>query len=671
MRRKARAVGLNVLTLCAIAVPAMLLGGCATAPSVAPVPPEPQEGAISPDMLARFTSAERRLDSGDAEVRRQSAIILLSIQHPRGLRAVMYHLRNAEEPGVRASMIEAVGFCQEHRGFSGVMDALKDPAQEVKEAAAEALANFKRPDEVQAMIELVRAHATTDTERVLLLEALGRGLSFEAVPVLIEVLGQTGRSWGEEVRGASWEALKQISGLDMPPDAKTWQEWWEINWFRTREDVLEERIHDLSVQIKALTRTLEDTQAELEEVFVIARASEAEQPALLLNGLRSDHERIRQYAAFRLSRLSGEGLNLVSLDEQDTYDVLREALDDESVQMRRDLVRLVVQLKGAYRDRLVRRALQDEDAEVLARAIEGLGREMEADVSQRLQELLRSHNDARVREAAANAFGKLGLKEATEALIGALDDEAENVRWFAIESLLKLGALQAVPRLCELLERDQSAGVRERAASALGEFGQPAAVPTLRKALSDKNERVRAKAASALQALADEDFERMTIIADDLARHMYLDAARDVLKEALEKFKDHQDLHDQLLETRYKLAQVLTEQKDFAGAATVYLELDELTEGRPDMRERLLDSWLAAGQADKLLGLLPHWLEGANDEKFRHAVSLSCEVAEELIQQQRKEDARKILELLASFVRAGPHQDLLDRIEEVRKKIEA
>jgi len=670
---RTKVIRLSALTLLAVVGEVAVLGGCAMvspAPPEAAAPREAQEPAISPDMLARFTRAERRLDSGDAEVRRQSAIILLSIQHPRGVRAILHHLRDSEDPAVRISMIEAVGFCREHRCFSALVEALKDPVEDVKKAAAEALANFGRPDEVQAMIELVRAKSTTDTERVLLLESLGRGLSFGAVPVLIEVLGQKEREVSEQVRVAAWEALKQISGLDMPPDAGAWRQWWDINWFRTREDVLEERIHDLSVQIKALNRTLEQTRAELEELFVLARARQTGQPKLLLNGLRSDHERIRRYAAFSLSRLSDEEWDMIPLDDQETYESLRDALDDESVEMRQDVARLVVQLKGTYRNRLILKALQDEDAGVLVRAIEGLSRETGVEALERLKELLAAHRDAQVREAVANALGKLALKDATGVLIEALDDEAENVRWFAVESLHKLGAVQAVPRLCELVLRDDSARVRDIAATALGGLGQPSAVPALKKALADENERVRSKAAAALQALADEDYERMTIIAEHLAKHGFLDAARDVLRRTLEKFGDQQDLQGQLLDTRSRLAQVLMQQKDFVAAASLYLELDELTEGDPQIRERLMDCWLAAGQADKLLGLLPRWLEGADEQKFRHAVTLSCRVAEKLIEQQKKEDARKILELLSKFVREAADEELLDAIDRVRKKIE-
>jgi len=102
-----------------------------------------------------------------------------------------------------------------------------------------------------------------------------------------------------------------------------------------------------------------------------------------------------------------------------------------------------------------------------------------------------------LREAAAEALGRIGSFEAVPALIRRLDDSERRVRWAAAGALGQIGSADAVPALIALLE-DLDAGTREAAAQALGEIGSGQAVQELLKRLKDPSGHVRLMAIEAL-----------------------------------------------------------------------------------------------------------------------------------------------------------------------------
>lgn len=112
------------------------------------------------------------------------------------------------------------------------------------------------------------------------------------------------------------------------------------------------------------------------------------------------------------------------------------------------------------------------------------------------------------------------------ALVGALADEASEVRARAAASLGELGEGSAVDRLLDLVD-DVDALVRQAAVEALGVIGDARAVDRLRQALRDGPPEVRFQAAVALPRLVDEaEAERLLARAtaddDPLVRHIAL-----------------------------------------------------------------------------------------------------------------------------------------------------
>lgn len=144
-------------------------------------------------------------------------------------------------------------------------------------------------------------------------------------------------------------------------------------------------------------------------------------------------------------------------------------------------------------------ALGDEAEEVRLNAAYALG----AVGADAVGPLLAALGDERehVREHAAYALGAVGAP-AVDALVVALGDERAHVRGFAAYALGDMGAqagAEAAAALCELRD-DPDAWVRRNAAEALGTIAlNPAAsVPALAALLADEDEQVRFNAAYAL-----------------------------------------------------------------------------------------------------------------------------------------------------------------------------
>jgi HEAT repeat protein len=113
---------------------------------------------------------------------------------------------------------------------------------------------------------------------------------------------------------------------------------------------------------------------------------------------------------------------------------------------------------------------------------------------------LLSHPDTRVQEQAASALATLGAR-ATRYLIGELDDFDPKVRLGIVEALGDIGDPSAVPSLVELLSVEKSGEVRWAITLALGNTGDPDAAIPLLQALRDPDKYVRFGTAMALGRL--------------------------------------------------------------------------------------------------------------------------------------------------------------------------
>ncbi len=622
------------------------------------------QGGQVPQEQALYAQLEGGLSSPDASVRERAALVLLSLDYAPALQAVLARIQRAEDPAVRISMIRAAAFTVDHRCFEAILSAVEDPDPSVGQEAAAALARFTLPEETEALTELIAGEETTSQQRQLLLGALGEGLAVGAVPTMLAAL----RSEDEPTRVAAWQALRKISRRQLPLDVGQWQEWWSANSHRTREDVLEEHLRALSQDLDTRSRQLDDLQAQHDELMKLVRAFRDETPKLLVESLSSTHDVVREYGSLRLAALPKEKLNGLKIGEEELA-ALRQALGDPSAEVRRNVIAFVVNLQGAARDELVRMALRDEDPQVLTTAVGALEATAGQAAVSRVEELLAASESAEVREAAANALGKVGSASSIPALSAALGDVAENVRWFAVEGLRKLGATQAAPLIAERLQKDPSARVREIAASALGELSQPASVLALRAALGDQNERVRQKAVNALLALATDTYERMKVVADAFQERDLLDPAGRVLERVIEQFKGQEDMKGRIVETYRQLADVLKKQADFAAAADAYEHLDELMGGSAEVRRELVACWLRAAQPQRVVPAVQEWLAAARPEEKAAMMELALDSVGLLVDSGERALAGQLLESLTEAAGEQPAQALAARIAELHARI--
>ena len=113
-----------------------------------------------------------------------------------------------------------------------------------------------------------------------------------------------------------------------------------------------------------------------------------------------------------------------------------------------------------------------------------------------------SDRDAGVRQAAASALGEIEDPRAARPLAGALQDPSPEVRKAAVEALGQIEDPAAVPALVSLL-RDGDAEVRQMAAHSLGQIEDRRATRPLLPLLKDESPKVRQMAAYALGQLED------------------------------------------------------------------------------------------------------------------------------------------------------------------------
>lgn len=144
-------------------------------------------------------------------------------------------------------------------------------------------------------------------------------------------------------------------------------------------------------------------------------------------------------------------------------------------------------------------ALNDEDAYVRSRAALALGAIGEPARERLIASL--STGNGRVRWGVALGLGKIGGESAVDALIGALHDPDTEVRQRAASALGDIGE-PALPSLIEALRR-HDADLRQGVVAALGQVGRPA-LPSLLAALRTGDDpHIRAGAAAALGEIGD------------------------------------------------------------------------------------------------------------------------------------------------------------------------
>jgi HEAT repeat protein len=109
------------------------------------------------------------------------------------------------------------------------------------------------------------------------------------------------------------------------------------------------------------------------------------------------------------------------------------------------------------------------------------------------------------RSWATRVLGMIGDASATAALVERLADPHEQVRASAAEALGRLGGARALQPLVDRALRDPTPHVRSEAAAALGRLGEVAAIDALAAALDDPNYDTRIRALEAVETIRPAD----------------------------------------------------------------------------------------------------------------------------------------------------------------------
>ncbi len=237
----------------------------------------------------------------------------------------------------------------------------------------------------------------------------------------------------------------------------------------------------------------------------------------LVEGLSDPHPEIRQAAVNGLVKLGQWSLQAIAKVQEEGPEIARKEAEkafreicegfrkdlreNSDRLIRRDMARYIGELRYAKATPdLIDKLQKDADPEVRSACAYALGNIGAKFAVGPLQEVMENGKEEMpVRLAAAVALGQMGNEQGINFLIDQLKSSDEKVRAAAVEALRTIGK----PATRLLIEAAQSKDSLQRwgAVAALGETGDPKAVPILLKALRDEDENVRAVAAASLGKL--------------------------------------------------------------------------------------------------------------------------------------------------------------------------
>lgn len=153
---------------------------------------------------------------------------------------------------------------------------------------------------------------------------------------------------------------------------------------------------------------------------------------------------------------------------------------------------------------LIQLMVNDNYASVRQACAEALGMIGSPAAIDALIQVLNGNDEASVRAAAARSLGMIGGEEVIPHLINALMDPNSGVRFAAMEGLVFVGSA-AIDDLIAALGHSNGY-VRVYSAMALGEIGDPSAIPALIALMDDDNYEIRKAAGIAISKMGETGF---------------------------------------------------------------------------------------------------------------------------------------------------------------------
>ena len=640
---------------------------------------------ISPELRIKIDEWMKLLCSEDSAIRTSAVISLLGLNLSSVYDSLIDILENSDNDDVRISLIKAFGFAgDDSRALDCMIDLLTSENEEVRVASADALGNIRTKKAIEEMADILLDNRKPIESRILVTGALAKTRSREAVEPLINILETDNNDLQIAAHNALVEITKQSNGK-----AKSfWQEWWDRNKVKTREQWLEDIVDKLEEGFKKLKEENSLLRDDIVEktIKILKKNKESDSTKPLIDALDSEYQTVRIYAAGELANHKDPEVvkifvDLISDDDTEirvlAVNVLGKiggvselknlisALQDKETRVRESAVTSLGKLgkKEAVFDLLS--ALSDPANSVVCAAAEALG-ELKADEAVEPLISLFSNKDPKVRESAIVALGKFQDNRAIDPLINSLKDKDERVRWYAADTLGKTGTKKAVMPLIALLA-DESARVRESTAAALGLIGDESAVEPLIKLLEDIDNRVAEKAADMLLSIECESFPLLDSIVNAFYAKEDYTRAKEILKKQINNYEDLPEYDHALWQSKKRLAKLFFSSKDCQKATLLYEELVTQFDDNMEIKHELVHCLKEAKQYDKLLSFLSLWIESLSVDNHVWWPEI-CEVIEGLFKEGSFE---KVRTLVGDFEKKNPYlggSELKSRFNDMRKK---
>lgn len=648
-----RTSSLILLVLSVVAVQASL----AAQDVPAPTPP----GGAAGDEVKRLQGILTRADSPLAS--RQDAATMLLGRMPEAAEALLAGLANTETPDIPLAVLKAM--FDDGRAEPALLPALLKLATVEKldarlaEALPATLAVYRGKPLLDTLLARI-GESPSAAEQVMLVNALGLTGEKDAVPPLIEIL----KSEQASVRQAAGRALSKITFIDgLGESVEKWSRWWQENGRKPREAWLAFQLEALKTQTRTMKAQFDEQAALItlltKRLVESAEASlqkmpEAERPARAVQLLDDAVPQLRLLGAGAAREL----LVKSATPDKALIEKLLARSEDEAPGVRAAVaLALGVSKDKRASELLMGRLVKESDLLARAAVIDALGELREAQAVAGLVKVLTGNQEALVvhaagalgqigerssptaeaaapaiepmcqlltgaggksagadvREAMARALGRIGRKEALEALATAVDDESASVRFYAAKGLGNIPEIndKTIDVLLTHLG-DADKGVRGAVAITLGKLGDGKVSQVIAAQLAptsnEKDAEVRGNLWRSLIAIQkrETDPKVPTALGDQFAVYgdkASLDGAVQLYEIAVEKFGSGSG-NGRLHSLRLKLADAYMQSRQAGKAALILQEL--LKSPKDDTDRAILQRRLAEAQLQ-----MPPYVTGA------------------------------------------------------------
>ena len=605
-----------------------------------------------------------QLHSNDPTIRSSAAVSLLGLNLLNAQEPLVKILKDRKEnEDVQVSIIKAFGFVGDDSATDIMIELLDSESISLQTAAAETLGVLKTRTSIRKMSEAMLDPQRSLNSKRLLAKALGNTNDRDAVEPLIKLLSVDDRVLRDVVK----KSLEKITKQAIGKDSTWWNEWWERNRVKTREQWLEDIVLKQEENTKQFESKFEHLKLEIAQksIKLLDLRPDKSDPKPLIEAIKSEYPEIRIFAAKELAKIKDPSVIDVLIDatsdkqEEVRIEVIQTlgeigderavnplvyTLGDESLVVREKSARALGKLgRPEAVEALISALNSNTNLTIVCAIAEALGQIEDARAVEPLITFL-NHKESIIRECTAASLGNLRDSRAVKSLIAALNDEQERVRWYAADSLGKIGDPACVDSLIKLLS-DTSARVRESAVTALGQIGNQQAIESLIKALQDVDKRVAEQAAESLVNIKNMNFEVMDTVASTFYTNKDYKRAEAVLERQITEYSKQPELQEKILQTKIKLAKTLFALKDCQKSLPLYEELAKRFPNDNSIKTELIQCLKETKQYDRALEWFVTWIK-ESPQNSQLCWQGRLEIANDMVEQDKYDTVKSLIDNL-------------------------